>query len=47
MCAYEVVHEVKSKKESCLIFKVDFERIYDSMCWDFSYYKDLNSTGSG
>lgn len=39
MVANEVMDEVKKdKKQQCLIFKVDFEKAYDSMRWKFLYY---------
>lgn len=31
----EVVDEVRRKKRKCLIFKVDYEKAYNSMCWKF------------
>lgn len=34
----EVVDLAKKKKEECLIFKVDFEKAYDSVSWGFLEY---------
>ncbi|XP_057452145.1 uncharacterized protein LOC130743952 [Lotus japonicus] len=34
----EVVHEAKSKKRPTIIFKVDYEKAYDSVLWDFLEY---------
>lgn len=44
LIANEVVHDAKSKKVSALIFKVDFEKAYDSIRWQFLKYmmKRLN-----
>jgi len=36
--ANEVLEEVKRKKRSCVFFKVDYEKAYDSVSWDFIYY---------
>ncbi|GKU89448.1 hypothetical protein SLEP1_g3583 [Rubroshorea leprosula] len=36
--ANEVIDEVKRKKKSCFIFKVDFEKAYDKVCWEFLDY---------
>ena len=36
--AIEVVEEARKAKEPCLIFKVDFERAYDSVSWNFLSY---------
>ncbi|RDY02906.1 hypothetical protein CR513_13577, partial [Mucuna pruriens] len=32
LIAYEVVHQAQNKKKPCLIFKVDYEEAYDSIC---------------
>ncbi|GKU94710.1 hypothetical protein SLEP1_g8163 [Rubroshorea leprosula] len=36
--ANEVIDEVKRKKKNCFIFKVDFEKAYDKVCWEFMDY---------
>ncbi|GKV07790.1 hypothetical protein SLEP1_g19511 [Rubroshorea leprosula] len=36
--ANEVIEEVKRKKKSSFIFKVDFEKAYDKVSWDFIDY---------
>jgi len=30
--------DVKRKKKSCVFFKVDYEKAYDLVRWDFIYY---------
>ena len=44
LVANEVVDEAKRLKKKCLIFKVDYERTYDSVCWEFVIYM-LQSLG--
>jgi hypothetical protein len=34
---HEIIHEVKKKKQSGVIFKVDFEKAYDKVNWNFLY----------
>ena len=34
----EVIHEVNPKKKASVVFKVDFEKAYDSVNWDFLLY---------
>jgi hypothetical protein len=34
---HEVLHEVKKKKLSGILFKVDFEKAYDNVNWAFLY----------
>jgi hypothetical protein len=34
----EVVELVKKSRKDCLIFKVDFEKAYDSVDWSFLNY---------
>ena len=36
--ANEVVEEAKRCNKSCLVFKVDYEKVYDLVCWDFLLY---------
>ncbi|GJT61258.1 RNA-directed DNA polymerase, eukaryota, reverse transcriptase zinc-binding domain protein, partial [Tanacetum coccineum] len=31
----EIIHWCKAKKKQTLIFKIDFEKAFDSVCWDF------------
>jgi len=38
LVANEVLEEVKRKKTRCVFFKVDYEKAYDSVIWDFIYY---------
>jgi len=38
LVANEVLEEYKRKRESCVFFKVDYEKAYDSVSWDFIYY---------
>ena len=38
LIANEVIAEAKSKKNPCMIFKVDFEKAYDSVSWGFLNY---------
>lgn len=33
--ANEVIDEAKRCSKSCLVFKVDYEKTYDSVCWKF------------
>lgn len=36
--ANEVVHEAKRAQKSCMVFKVDYEKAYDSVSWNFLFY---------
>src|ERR1044072_564640 len=36
--ANEIIHEAKCKKKPTLVMKVDFEKAYDSIDWDFLVY---------
>jgi len=38
LIASEVVEEARRLKKSCLVFKVDFEKSYDSVPWQFLFY---------
>jgi len=38
LVANEVLGEMKRKKKSCVFFKVDYKKAYDSVRWDFIYY---------
>ncbi|XP_068475153.1 secreted RxLR effector protein 78-like [Phaseolus vulgaris] len=38
LIANEVLEEYKRKRKSCIFFKVDYEKAYDSVKWDFIYY---------
>ena len=33
-----VIHEAKSKNKPCMVFKMDFEKAYDSVSWGFLDY---------
>jgi len=41
MIANEVIAEAKSKNNPCMVFKVDFEKAYDSVSWGFLNYMML------
>ena len=38
LVANEVLEEYKRKRKSCVFFKVDYEKAYDSVSWEFIYY---------
>ena len=38
LVAKEVLEEVKRRKKSCVYFKVDYEKAYDSISWEFLFY---------
>jgi len=38
LVANEVVEEARRSKRPCLVFKVDFEKAYDSVSWQFLFY---------
>ena len=35
LIANEVIHEAKRSNKLCLVFKVDYEKAYDSVSWNF------------
>lgn len=35
LVANEVVDYATKEKKECLLFKVDFEKAYDKVCWDY------------
>jgi len=37
LLANEVVEDLRRKGKSGLCLKIDFEKVYDSVRWDFSY----------
>ena len=37
LVANETLEEVKRKKKECVIFKVDYEKAYDSVSWEFFF----------
>ena len=44
LIANEVIDEAKRSNKSCLVFKVDYEKAYDSVLWNFLLYM-LKGTG--
>ena len=38
LIANEVVEEAKRRQKPCIVFKVDYEKVYDSVSWDFLVY---------
>ena len=38
LIANKVVNEAKRQNKSCLVFKVDYEMVYDFVCWEFLLY---------
>ena len=38
LVANEVVEEARRSKRPCMVFKVDFEKAYDSLSWQFLFY---------
>jgi len=32
---HETLHELHKKKQNGMVFKIDFEKAYDKVCWDF------------
>ena len=37
MALHEVLHETKRRKETGVVLKLDFEKAYDKVCWDFLF----------
>ena len=37
LIANEVIEEAKRNNKSCLVFKVDYKKAYDSVSWNFYY----------
>jgi hypothetical protein len=37
MVLHEVMHETKRKGQTGIILKLDFEKSYDKVCWDFLF----------
>ena len=35
MTAHEITHEVAKNKEECMMLKLDYEKAYDKVDWDF------------
>ena len=38
LALHEIIHEVKTKRQKAVFFKIDFNKAYDTLSWDF--YKD-------
>lgn len=38
LVANKVIEEAKRQRKKCLVFKVDYEKAYDSVNWEFLYY---------
>ena len=37
MALHEILHETKRRKMTGVILKLDFEKAYDKVCWDFLF----------
>jgi hypothetical protein len=35
---HEILHETNRRKEVGVVLKLDFEKVYDKVNWDFMYY---------
>jgi hypothetical protein len=46
LALYEVMHETKRRDEVGMILKLDFEKAYDKMCWEF-LFENLKLRGFG
>ena len=44
--ANEVIHSALSSKKGCFIFKIDFEKAYDSIKWNYLFWA-LEKMGFG
>lgn len=38
LVANEVIYETRRNKNKCILFKVDYEKVCDLMCWNFLLY---------
>ena len=38
LVANKVLDEIKRRKKMCVFFKVNFEKAYDYVRWEFIYY---------
>jgi len=37
LALHEILHETKRKNEVGIILKLDFEKAYDKICWEFHF----------
>jgi hypothetical protein len=37
MALHEVLHETKRRNETGIVLKLDFEKAYDKVCWEFLF----------
>jgi hypothetical protein len=37
MALHEILHEAKRKNAKGIVLKLDFEKAYDKMCWEFLF----------
>jgi hypothetical protein len=37
LALHEILHDTRSKKKDCLVLKLDFEKAYDKLRWDFLF----------
>jgi Reverse transcriptase (RNA-dependent DNA polymerase) len=35
VCAHETLHSIKRNKIKCFLFKMDFEKVFDKVNWQF------------